>query len=68
MYLDFQKGHWVTAYRARFKGAVPPVQMHIQTRFKPQKDSAPGTVPAYPAFPPQVFAKIIFARIAMIFS
>jgi hypothetical protein len=67
MYLDFQKGHWVTAYRARFKGEVPPVQMHIQTRFKPQ-GSAPSTVPAYPAFPPKVFAKILFARIAMMFS
>jgi hypothetical protein len=68
MYLDFQKGHWVAAYRARFLGEAPPVQMHIQTRFKPQSDRAPGTVPAYRAFPPQFFAKILFARIAMIFS
>jgi hypothetical protein len=68
MYLDFEKGHWVCAYRARFQGAVPPIQMHVQTRFKPHPDRVPGDISSYRTFPPLFFAKLLFARIAMLFS
>ena len=68
MYLDFAKGHWVSAYRGRLQGAVPPIQMHIQTRFMPDAQRASGNIPAYRAFPPRFFAKLLFARIAMFFS
>jgi hypothetical protein len=68
MYLDFEKGHWVCVYRARFRGAAPPVQMRMQTRFKPHPDRAPSDIPSYRAFPPMLLAKILFARIAMFFS
>ncbi|SIT45938.1 conserved hypothetical protein [Paraburkholderia piptadeniae] len=68
MYLDFEKGHWVCAYRTRFLAAVPPIQMRIQARFKPQPDSAPIDIPTYRAFPPRFFAKLLFARIAMLLS
>ena len=68
MYLDFRKGHWVCAYRGRFRAAAPPIQMHIQTRFRPQSDRAPSNIPAYRAFPPLFFAKILLARIAMLLS
>jgi hypothetical protein len=68
LYLDFQKGHWVSAYRARFQGAAPPIQMRIQTRFKPGLEQAPGDIPSYRAYPPAFFAKLLFARIAMLFS
>ena len=68
IYLDFEKGHWVSAYRARFQGAVPPIQMRIQTRFKPHPDRAPINLPTYRTFPPLFIAKILFARIAMFFS
>ena len=68
MYLDFQKGHWVSAYRARLHGAMPPLQMCIQTRFKPRPDRATDGIPAYRTFPPRFFAKLLFARIAMLLS
>ncbi|MBN3851320.1 hypothetical protein G3N58_31535 [Paraburkholderia sp. Ac-20342] len=68
MYLDFEKGHWVNVYRARFQAEAPPIQMHIQTRFKPSLDRAPNNIPTYRSFPPLFFSKILFARIAMIFS
>ncbi len=68
MYLDFEKGHWVSPYRARFQGAAPPIQMHIQTRFKPHPDGAPGNIPAYRTFPPLFIVKLLFARIAMLLS
>ncbi len=68
LYLDFEKGHWVSAYRGRFHAAVPPTQMHIQTRFKPHPDSTPGNIPSYRSFPPKFLGKLLFARIAMLFS
>ena len=68
MYLEFEKGHWVSAYRARLQGAAPPIEMHIQTRFKPHPDRAPSDVPTYRAFAPRFIAKLLFARIAMLFS
>ena len=68
MYLDFERGHWVSVYWERLHEAAPPIQMHIQTRFKPHPDRATGQIPAYRAFPPRFFAKLLFARIAMLFS
>jgi len=41
--------------------------MHIQTRFMPDAQRASGNIPAYRAFPPRFFAKLLFARIAMFF-
>ncbi|HEY4296407.1 MAG TPA: DUF6151 family protein [Paraburkholderia sp.] len=68
MYLDFEKGHWICAYRARFQEIAPPIQMHIQTRFKPHPDRTSIDVPAYRTFPPRFFVKLLSARIAMFFS
>lgn len=68
MYLDFQKGHWVSVYRARIQGVAPPIQMLIQTRFMPQPGQAPRDIPAYRAFPPKFFVKLLLARIRMVFS
>ncbi len=68
MYLDFQKGHWVSVYRARLQGALPPIQVNVQTRFKPDPEHTPPGIPSYRAVPPRLFAKILFARIAMLFS
>jgi hypothetical protein len=68
MYVDFEKGHWVSAYRTRFQPDAPPIQMRIQTRFKPQPDSAPSDIPTYRTFPPGFLAKLLFSRIAMVFS
>ena len=68
MYLDFAKGHWVCAYRARFQEPIPPIQMRIQTRFKPHPDRTPIDIPTYRRFPPLFFAKLLFARIAMLLS
>ena len=37
LYLDFEKGHWLSIHRARLGGVLPPLQMRIQTRFIPNK-------------------------------
>jgi hypothetical protein len=65
MFLDFEKGHWVSIYRERFAGVVPIAQMRIQTRFKPSDTEIPDDLPAYSAFPFKFILKMVGARIAM---
>jgi hypothetical protein len=67
VYLDFQKGHWLSVYRTRFS-EPPAVQMHIQTRFRPQPQTSPSPVPSYRSFPPLFVAKLLATRLAMIFT
>lgn len=66
LYLDFQPGHWLSVYRARFTGAVPPLQMRIQTRFKPAGPDAQDRVPAYRGIPLRLVSKLLLARVAML--
>jgi hypothetical protein len=66
MYLDFEKGHWLSMYRTRFRGAVPPVQMRIQTKFKSENSDVPSDVPNYAGYPLKFMAKLVAARIAML--
>jgi hypothetical protein len=65
MFLDFEKGHWLSMYRARFANAPPP-QMRVQTRFKPGDTVIPDDAPAYASFPFSFMAKLLLARIAML--
>jgi hypothetical protein len=39
--------HWVDVYRSRCQGAVPPVQMRVCTKFRPEGRGIPTDVPAY---------------------
>jgi hypothetical protein len=67
MFLNFDDGkHWVSMYRARFQGDVPPLQMRICTKFKPENGDVPRDVPAYAGFPVKFLAKLLAARIAML--
>jgi len=67
MFLDFQKGHWFSVYRAQCAGDVPASQMRIQTKFKPPGTDSPGDVPSYAGFPLKFMAKLVAARMAMLF-
>jgi hypothetical protein len=66
MFLDFEKGHWLSVYRARFAGDVPPLQMRIQTRFRPKDSEVPSDIPSYAAFPIKFIGKLLAARVAML--
>ncbi|HEY6420093.1 MAG TPA: DUF6151 family protein [Candidatus Binataceae bacterium] len=66
MFLDFEKGHWFSVYRARFQGDIPPVQMRVQTKFRPGNSDLPSDVPSYPGFSLKFMAKLLAARIAML--
>jgi hypothetical protein len=66
MFLNFERGHWLSIYRARFEGDVPPVQMRIQSKFKPEGTVMPKDAPAYASFPFKFIAKLMAARFAML--
>jgi hypothetical protein len=66
MFLNFERGHWLSIYQARFEGDVPPVQMRIQSKFKPEGTVMPKDAPAYASFPFKFIAKLMAARLAML--
>ncbi len=57
--------HWVDVYRARVIGNVPPLQMHICTRYR-QSSKLDTTVPSFPGYPLRFVAKLLAARMAML--
>jgi hypothetical protein len=67
MFVNFDRGpHWVSAYRARFQGGLPPLQMRICTKSKPYADPLPTDVPNYPGYPPKLIFTLLASRIAML--
>lgn len=67
MFVSYDRGpHWVAVYRARFVGDVPPLDMRVNTRFKPRNGDLPGDVPSYSTFPLKFVTKLLAARIAML--
>lgn len=67
MYLDFEKGHWLSVYRTALRGDLPPLEMRVQTRSKPAGVDLPDDVPGHPGYPPKFMVKLVAARIAMLF-
>lgn len=66
MFVNFDRGpHWVSAYRARFHGELPPLQARICTKFKPDGVVLSGDVPSYRSYPPSFIVKLLASRIAM---
>jgi len=67
LFLKFEPGFWISAYRARFEGSdLPPREMRNQTQHRGAANELPRDVPSHRGFPPRLFAKIIAARIAML--
>ena len=67
MFLNFDDGrHWVSAYRARFQGELPPVQMRICTKFKPHNVTLPPDIPSYSGYPTRLIAKLVAAWMPML--
>jgi len=67
MMLNFDDSKWwISVYRARVQGDLPPLQMRICTRFKPENGDLPNDVPSYSTFPLKFLAKQLAARIAML--
>lgn len=67
MFLEFHKGHWFSVYRARIGDDAAPVQMRIQTKFKPEVGGIQSDdVPRYETYPLKFIAKLIAAKVAML--
>jgi hypothetical protein len=69
MFVNFDRGpHWISAYRARFRGPLPPLQARICTKFKPDAVVLPDDVPSYKSFPPSFIVTMLTSRLAMLFG
>jgi len=67
MFVNFDKGpFWVSAYTKRFQGDLPPLQMRICTKFKPDDVVLPRDVPSYLGYPPGFIFRVLAARVAML--
>lgn len=67
MFMNFDKGpFWVSAYRARFRGDVPPIEMRMCTRSKPAATILPPDVPSYSRYSLRFTMKLLAAGAAML--
>ncbi len=65
MALDFTKGHWLTLYRARLAGPVPPLEMRIMIAEKREGVVLPQDAPNYAAFSGRFMWKLLAAWVSM---
>jgi hypothetical protein len=68
MFLKFEPGFWISSYRLRFSGDPPPVEMRNQTRDRKAEAAIPSDAPSFSRYPMRLFARLIRARIAMLFG
>jgi hypothetical protein len=65
--MNFDKGpFWVSTYRARFLGDLPPLQMRICTKFKSEDVILPNDLPSYRGYPPRLMATLLVSGTAML--
>lgn len=67
MFLEYQKGHWYSMRRERFGADAPALQMRVQTQFKPERGRIPKDAPQYSSYPIRLIAKLMLARVGMLF-
>lgn len=66
MFLSFEKGHWLSIYRAALQGDLPPLEMRIQTKSRPAGTDLPNEIPSYPGHSLKFMVKLFTAWIAML--
>ena len=67
LFLKFTPGHWTSAYRSRFNGPLPPIEMRTKIARRQSDLPIPHDAPAYRSFPLKLFRRLLVARIAMLF-
>jgi hypothetical protein len=65
MFLDFTKGHWLTLYRGRLSGDVPPATMRMMTADRPDGVILPDDMTNYPGHSGKFMLKLLGAWLAM---
>lgn len=66
MFLKFGRGHWVSMYRARFEGDLPPIEMRTQTKYRVADTEIPRDAPGYQTFPMKLIGRLVTSRLAML--
>src|SRR5512146_2420126 len=65
MYLKHPPGWWVSTYRTRYTGDVPPATMRNKVK---DASTVPHDIPVKNGFPLGLIARLLAARIAMAFG
>ncbi len=65
MFLDFTKGHWLSLYRGRLPGNVPPLEMRVMTADRPAGVTLPDDVPNHAGHSGKFMWKLVSAWAAM---
>jgi hypothetical protein len=68
MFLKFDPGFWVSTYRLRYVGELPPIEMRTKTERRTSREPLPQDAPSYRGFPLSLFGRLIAARFAMAFG
>ena len=68
MFLKFAPGHWISAYRTRFEGDLPPIEARSQTKHRVAPSPISDDAPSYRGFPPKLIGRLLGSRIAMLFD
>jgi hypothetical protein len=68
MFLKFEPGFWISSYRLRYSGDLPPIEMRNQTRDRRAETAISSDEPSFSRYPMRLFAKLIRARIEMLFG
>jgi hypothetical protein len=66
MFLKFGRGHWLSMYRARFEGDLPPIGMRAQTKYRLVDTEIPHDAPSYRTYPMKLIGKLLASRLSML--
>lgn len=66
MFLEFEKGHWLSMYRSALRGDLLPLQMRVHTKSRPAGVHLPNDVPNHRGHSLKFMAKLFGAWIAML--
>lgn len=65
MFADFTKGHWLSLYRGRLAGDIPPPAMRMMTADRPAGVTLPDDMANYPGHSGRFMLKLLLAWMAM---
>jgi hypothetical protein len=66
MFLEFEKGHWLTIYQTALSGDLPSLEMRVHTKCRPAGVHLPDDVPNHRGYSLKFMAKLFGAWIAML--
>jgi hypothetical protein len=69
MYMAFDDSrHWVSAFRQRFVGDVPPLEMRICTKARTSGEPLDQSIPSHASYPSGMMVRLLGSMLAMIFA